>query len=395
MPGSLTPRLHEALVRLCTTERSFAKATTELAFFTGASVHPDTARRRSEAAGALLLTEETAEARRILSELPASPPGPETLVFSVDGAMLPLIGGVWKETRTLAVGAVQPPKASDEGPIIQTSELSYFSRLTDSTTFADLALLELHRRGIERAGRVGAVVDGAAWCQSFIDYHSAEAVRILDLPHAAEYLSAIGQTPTEEGPLLSAGALKQLRDDLKETGPHEVLAKLRVLVAAHPERAALNTSLAYLEQRVEQMDYPRFVAEGWPIGSGMVESANKLVVEERMKGAGKHWEERNVNPMLTLCNALCNARWVERWEVIEQAQRRQLLVRRQERHERRRVGDAVEVAEAVVAPALPVAPAPVAEVVVPPTPVAPAPKPLHPWKRAWSIRRQCELADAA
>jgi hypothetical protein len=321
------------------------------------------------------------------------------LVFSVDGAMVPLVGGQWKETRTLAVGAVQPPKLGKDGLIIQTSEVSYFSRLTDSTTFAELALVELHRRGIERAGRVGAVVDGAMWCQSFIDYHYAEAVRILDLPHAAEYLSVIGQTPGADGPLLSEQALKQLRDELKERGPESVLTKLRALVAGHRERAELGTALAYLEQRVAQMDYPRFVAEGWPIGSGMVESANKLEVEERMKGAGKHWEERNVNPMLTLCNALSNERWVERWELIEQAQRRQLLVQRQERRERRRVGVAEAVAKAavveVVAPALPVAAAPVAEVVAPPTPVEAAPKPLHPWKRAWSIRRQCELADAA
>jgi hypothetical protein len=397
--GSLTPRLHEALVRLCTPQRSFAKATAELAFFTGASVHPDTARRRSEAAGALLLNAETAEAERILREHPPSPAGPDTLVFSVDGAMVPLVGGQWKETRTLAVGAVQPPKAGKDGPMIQTTDVSYFSRLSDSTTFAELALGELHRRGIERAGRVGAVVDGAVWCQSFIDYHYAEAVRILDLPHAAEYLTLIGQAAGAEGPLLSEGALKQLRDELKDNGPQEVLAKLRALVAAQGERAELSTALAYLEQRVAQMDYPGFVAAGWPIGSGMVESANKLVVEERMKGAGKHWEERNVNPMLTLCNALGNERWVERWAVIEQAQRRQLLVQRQERRERRRVGDADAVADAVVVevvtPALPVTPAPVAEVVAPPTSLAPAPKPPHPWKRAWSIRRQRELADAA
>jgi hypothetical protein len=395
LPGSLTPRLHEALVRLSITQRSFAKATAELAFFTGASVHPDTARRRSEAAGALLLNEETAQAERILNEHPASPPGPDTLVFSVDGAMVPLVGGQWKETRTLAVGAVQPPKVGKDGVMIQTSEVSYFSRLSDSTTFAELALVELHRRGIERAGRVGAVVDGAVWCQSFIDYHYAEAVRILDLPHAAQYLSAIGQTPGSDGPLLSEQALKQLRDELKERGPEGVLSKLRALVAAHPERAELGTALAYLEQRVAQMDYPRFVAEGWPIGSGMVESANKLEVEERMKGAGKHWEERNVNPMLTLCNALGNERWVERWEVIEQAQRQQLLVQRRERRERRRVGQAEAVAVEVVRAALPVRATPVAAVVAPPTPVEAAPKSVHPWKRAWSVRRQRELADAA
>jgi hypothetical protein len=380
VPGSLTPRLHEALARLCASQPSFAKATAELAFFTGARVHPDTARRRTEAAGALLLAEETAEAERILREHPASPDGPDTLVFSVDGAMVPLGGGQWKETRTLAVGAVQPPKAGKDRPSIQTSELSYFSRLTDSTSFAELALVELHRRGIERAGRVGAVVDGAAWCQSFIDYHYAEALRILDLPHAAEYLTRIGQTVGAAGPLLSESEQKQLRDDLKNQGPKHVLETVRALVAAHPERAELSTSLAYLEQRVEQLDYPRFVAEGWPIGSGMVESATKLVVEERMKGAGKHWEERNVNPMLTLCNALCNERWAERWEVIEQAQRRQVVVQRHERRARRGGGGAAEVADAVVvevlAPALPVASAPVAEVVSPSTPVAAVPKSL-------------------
>jgi hypothetical protein len=77
--------------------------------------------------------------------------------------MVPLVGGQWKDVRTLAVGEVQPPRASADGPVIQTTQLSYCSRLTDSTTVADLALGELHRRGIARAGRVGAVVDGAEW----------------------------------------------------------------------------------------------------------------------------------------------------------------------------------------------------------------------------------------
>jgi hypothetical protein len=34
---------------------------------------------------------------------------------------------------------------------------------------------------------VGAVVDGAVWCQTFLDYHYPEAVRILDLPHAPQW----------------------------------------------------------------------------------------------------------------------------------------------------------------------------------------------------------------
>src|SRR4029434_215935 len=60
--------------------------------------------------------------------------------------------------------------------------------------------------------------------------------------------------------------------------------------------------------------YGVFQAEGWPIGSGMVESANKVVVEARLKGAGMHWSRASVNPLLALRNAVCNARWAETWQ---------------------------------------------------------------------------------
>src|SRR5215210_957798 len=88
LPGNLTPRLQEALVRLSTQQPSFAKAARELTFFTGATVHADTARRRTEAAGAVLVAHQTAQAAHILQAHPAAPPGPDTLVFSVDGAMV-------------------------------------------------------------------------------------------------------------------------------------------------------------------------------------------------------------------------------------------------------------------------------------------------------------------
>ena len=42
-------------------------------------------------------------------------------------------------------------------------------------------------------------------------------------------------------------------------------------------------ALAYLEKRVGQLRYAAFRAQGYPIGSGIVESANKLVVEARLK----------------------------------------------------------------------------------------------------------------
>jgi hypothetical protein len=230
------------------------------------------------------------------------------------------------------------------------------------------------------------VVDGALWCQSFVDLHYPEALRILDFAHAAEYLTTIAQTSGVEGSLLSPLQLVELRHALKHDGPASVLPLLRTLVATQPTNAELASSLAYLETREAQMQYPQFIAQGWPIGSGMVESANKLVVEDRLKGAGMHWAEANVNGLLALRNAVCNERWEECWELIEHEQRVQVAVRRQARARKRA---ASKVAEAPTA-----APAGIPLVRRRVRPLEAEVKSPHPWTCAWSIRRQRELADA-
>src|SRR5438067_3362623 len=84
------------------------------------------------------------------------------------------------------------------------------------------------------------------------------------------------------------------------------------------------------------MQYPRYQAAGWPIGSGSVESANKVVVEARLKGAGMRWADHNVNPMLVLRNAMCNRRWQETW-TMARAQRGALGTQRRGERSQQRV----------------------------------------------------------
>ena len=61
-------------------------------------------------------------------------------------------------------------------------------------------------------------------------------------------------------------------------------------VSAHAS-ATRQTSMptAYFENQVHRMDYPTYVAKGWAIGSGPVESACKTVIGKRMKGGGMRW----------------------------------------------------------------------------------------------------------
>ena len=64
------------------------------------------------------------------------------------------------------------------------------------------------------------------------------------------------------------------------------------------------------------MDYPTYRQQGWPIGSGSVESANKRVMQARLTRAGMRWERAHVNPMLALRTAICNERWDESWQTV-------------------------------------------------------------------------------
>ncbi len=223
--------------------------------------------------------------------------------------------GVWAEVKTLAVGEIV---AGNGGP--RTAQLSYFSRLTDAATFGRLATGETHRRGTATAGTVVAVTDGAAWCQGFVDLHRPDAVRVLDFPHAVAHLGAAAQAVFGAGTAAASEWLGFQAHALRHGQEDAVLAALAALTAGPglgaEVRAVVAGVAAYLATRREQIRYHALAAAGFPIGSGCVESANKLVVEARLKGAGMHWARPNVDPMLALRNLLANGRWDTEWPAL-------------------------------------------------------------------------------
>jgi hypothetical protein len=264
--------------------------------------------------------------------MPEAAAGAEKMQISADGAMVPLRHGVWAEVRTLVIGEVEARKGEQGEGEIHACDLSYFSRKVNAQEFQRLALVEIQRRGVENAKAVAAVMDGADWEQGFVDFHCPHAIRILDFAHAAQHLNEIGECLHGEHTPESQAWLKDHAHRLKHDGPDALLQELEELHKQHPQTEAIASNLAYLKKRKQQIQYPTFQAQGWPIGSGIVESGNKLVVQARLKGAGMHWAEANVNPMLALRNILCSGRWREDWPKIEDRLRQLARQRRQQTH---------------------------------------------------------------
>ena len=283
LSGGLTPRGEETLTRL-STWMPYESARELLGDVLGVRVSKATARRATLHAGKAALAGGEAEVERLKQETPPVSVGVEKQAMSGDGAFVHLVGGEWVEIKTLAIGEVTCNRRGE----VCTQHLSYFSRLGDATRFEEAALLETHRRGLERATEVCAVQDGAEWLQGLTDYHRADAVRILDFAHASEYINDIGQAVQAAGGRLPARWFQGVLHRLKHQGPARVLRHLGWLAARYPG-SLMQEKLTYLQKRETHMQYPTYQEAGWPIGSGSVgewESANKLVVEARLKGAG-------------------------------------------------------------------------------------------------------------
>lgn len=318
--GRYSPYVHQSLVRL-STWLPFERVPDALAWCTQVPIGRETARRLTEQAGAALVAAELAAVERLEQQGPGAmvvPPGRDQV--SVDGAMVPLVGGEWAEVKTLAIGQVV-----ERGGEPHATALSYFPRLADVDTFCRLAQGELYRRGIPYAQDVCAVCDGAEWCGTFRGRCCPHAVPILDFPPAGEYVGAVSRAMWGSQTPESAAWLARQLQTLKQADPTPVLAALAALPVAEsltPQAAAEQqaTALQYLRARRAQLQYPTFRAAGYPIGSGIVESANKLVVEARLKGSGMHWARPNVNPMVALRAAACRDRWDAAWTALRAQQ---------------------------------------------------------------------------
>ncbi len=303
--------------------------------------------------------------------------------------MISLVGKQWVEVKTLALGRVI--RAADG--TMRTTDRSYFSRRAEHTAFRRLALVETHRRGVGTAGTVVAVMDGAEWLQRFIDFHRSDAIRVLDFPHAVEYLTRASHEAFGAGTVATSEWLGTQAHALKHTGPDPVLAALRAL----PPGEQRDTALGYLTARLAQLQYPTFRAAGYPIGSGIVESANKVVVQDRLKGSGMHWAPASVDPMLALRTIVCADRWEEAWPQISTRLRADARTRSrtlQADHRAARVA-ALAASHTPASPPKPeTPPAPPANT-TPATPTSPPPKTIikgrptnaHPWKRRFLPHR--------
>jgi hypothetical protein len=159
------------------------------------------------------------------------------------------------------------------------------------------------------AGRVGmdqaevwvVLTDGGAGLEEFAqqNFNRADLVLILDFYHAASYLEKLAKAlhPQEEEKARTQA--EEWCRLLKAEGGALTLNVLRQWDWPARQSAALRAQWmevqTYFENNLHRMEYPEYQAEGWQIGSGVIESACKTVVGQRLKGPGMRWGEEGAH----------------------------------------------------------------------------------------------------
>jgi len=147
--------------------------------------------------------------------------------------------------------------------------------------------------GMDAADRWIGLTDGGNGLESFLQVQFPRAECILDFYHAAEHLNDLAKAWYASEDEANALAQKWCQQ-LKHEGGGALLITLEALDRRGRSAATRETYrlvVQYVRNNVHRMDYPRYQANGWLIGSGHVEAACKTVVGARLKGSGMRWGE--------------------------------------------------------------------------------------------------------
>ncbi len=316
------------IMALTGAEVSFDKARDLIGVLSGMTVTDKDVERFAEGIGGdIAVREEKMISEAMRGKAPEPVESPSTLYIGTDGTGVPVLkketegrkgkadDGVAR-TREVKLGVVFTQTAVNEkgDPVRDPASTSYTAKIESVETFGPRLYAEALRRGLEKAGRVVIIGDGAPWIWNLADDHFPGSVRIVDFYHAKEHLGELARTLFPDDGEKRKNWRKEVVDDLWEGRLDEVLGKLRSLKVRGKKKELRDRKIEYFGNNRERMRYGEFRKAGLFIGSGVVEAGCKSVIAQRLKQSGMRWSVRGANSIIALRCCMESGRLEEYWE---------------------------------------------------------------------------------
>lgn len=348
-PGKVTSGLAR-LVSLCGIKEAFDGSRKSLKEFLLFEVSENTVRAETQKMGELQrqadleLIKET-QNESSLHTCPvgkreqSQEPAPEVLYGSIDAATPALAGGAREvrieprnekekavedreKWRDLKIGCWyegemvpqsrqstrQKDKAQRAEVVLRAKNQKYFCDIEVAEQFGKLFWATGCAAGADRARILVFICDGAIWIWNLIAHYYPNSIQIVDWYHAADRLLRIAKEAFANPDERQAWR-ERVTEDLWQ-GRVELVIEACQALSMKSDLA--RQSLAYYGDNIERMRYAHFRAAGYFIGSGIIESACKQIVTQRLKISGAQW---NVDGAILTAKA--RAAWLSNdWEKL-------------------------------------------------------------------------------
>jgi hypothetical protein len=248
------------------------------------------------------------------------------LYISMDGTGVPVVkkettdrrgkDGGQAKTRESKLGCIftQTGIDKDGRPIRDEQSTSYIGAIETADEFASRLYKEAKRRGIDKAGEVCVIGDGALWIWNIADEQFHGACQIVDLYHAREHYWTVARACFKSKEDQSKWA-EERRPELNDGKVEEVIKAIDALAQLPGyDKELCEREIGYFTKNKERMRYADFKRQGLFVGSGVMEAGCRTVVGQRLKQSGMHWTVSGANNIISLRCSLLSNRWEDFWE---------------------------------------------------------------------------------
>ena len=204
-------------------------------------------------------------------------------------------------TREVKAGAIfVASKTKDNEPHRDLDTTTYVATTHRREKFGKYLRSEFDRRFSKKPDTVLYITDGGKWLHSIHESEFPFAVEILDVYHAVEHLK----------PLLAGLGIKENSKEwkyrhhywsecIKAGKVQNVLDYIWKNMRARLGKDAMR-EYKYYRSNAGRMKYDEYRANGWFIGSGVIESGCKTVIGQRFKQSGMIWSLKGAKALLPL-----------------------------------------------------------------------------------------------
>jgi len=240
---------------------------------------------------------------------------------AMDGVTVNIRAEGWKELKVGCVFDVEMrPDGMDKASEVEESahavRNSYRGVLGGRQSFGQAIWAEACRRKFSRAIDSIVIGDGASWIWNLAREHFGSSRQAVDWYHAKQHLYRAGHLAFGEGSAKAIRWAKTMETALYEGQAWRIAEAIKGLAMKHRHAAKdLRNEAAYFERHERRMQYMELREDGWPIGSGMVESCGKQF-RARMAGPGMRWNRKGAERVIPVRAAILSNRFDGVWETV-------------------------------------------------------------------------------